>query len=250
MARVAVFASGTGTNLQALIDRLNARASARSRVVLAVSDRPDAPALEHVAEAGIERRVIRTAGRQTDVIADETLAVLRDHDIDLVALAGYLRLIPAEVVRRYRGRIINIHPALLPAFGGSGMYGIHVHRAVLGAGCLITGVTVHHVDERYDEGLPIIQWPVPVLRGDSPERLAARVLAVEHVVYPLAVEWLATRLACSDRVTATSPAELRTLDSKVERGLIAMDADDFKLTEATDLETQVRSVLGIGWRTE
>lgn len=236
MVRVAVFASGTGTNLQALIDRLNVRESARARVTLAVSDRAHAPALERAAEAGIERRVVRTSRRTPDQIADEMIAVLRDHDIDLIALAGYLRLVPAEVVRHYRGRIINIHPALLPAFGGSGMYGTRVHRAVLDAGCLITGVTVHHVGERYDEGRAIIQWPVPVLHGDSAERLAARVLQVEHVVYPLAVEWLAARLACSEDTDATS----------LEPGLIATGANTFKLAEPTDLETQVRRVLRIG----
>lgn len=246
IARVAVFASGTGTNLQALIDRLNGRASDRARVVLAVSDRPNAAALTRAGEAGLERRVVRTVGRHTDEIADETIAVLREHDIDLVALAGYLRLVPAEVVRRYRDRIINIHPALLPAFGGSGMYGTRVHRAVLDAGCLVTGVTVHHVDERFDEGRPIIQWPVPVLRGDSPERLGARVLEVEHIVYPLAIEWLAERLECSDYPAGTAPgAGQGTLASEnIAPGLVATGAQTFELAETTDLEKQVRGVLG------
>jgi len=125
------------------------------------------------------------------------MTTLSAADIDLVALAGYLRLVPDAVIRRYRGRIVNIHPALLPAFGGKGMYGMHVHRAVIAAGCSITGVTVHHVDERYDEGRPIAQWPVPVLHGDTPETLAARVLRIEHALYPLAVEALARRLPAS-----------------------------------------------------
>ena len=94
------------------------------------------------------------------------------------------------MVAAYRGRILNIHPALLPAFGGPGMYGQPVHRAVLAAGCRVTGVTVHHVDERYDEGQPIAQWPVPVLAGDTETTLAARVLEVEHLLYPLAIECL------------------------------------------------------------
>lgn len=238
-ARVAVFASGTGTNLRALIDRLNTRESVRARVVLAVSDRPDARALERAAAAGVEPRVVRTSGRAPDDVAAETLALLHERDIDLIALAGYLRLVPAEVVRRYRGRIINIHPALLPAFGGSGMYGTRVHRAVLDAGCLITGVTVHHVDERYDAGRPILQWPVPVLPGDTPERLAARVLEVEHVVYALGVEWLARQLGHED------PAALQSRTPEIEPGGIATGAERFKLTEAVDLETEVRRVLGV-----
>ncbi|MGH7506633.1 MAG: formyltransferase family protein, partial [Longimicrobiales bacterium] len=102
--------------------------------------------------------------------------------------------IPADVVARFRGRMVNIHPALLPAFGGKGMYGMRVHRAVLEAGCLVTGATVHYVDERYDEGRALAQWRVPVLRGDTPESLAARVLRVEHVLYPIAIELLANGL--------------------------------------------------------
>jgi folate-dependent phosphoribosylglycinamide formyltransferase PurN len=104
------------------------------------------------------------------------------------------------VVSRFRERIVNIHPALLPAFGGKGMYGMRVHGAVLRMGCRVTGATVHHVDERYDEGRPIAQWPVPVLDGDTPEALAARVLRVEHRLYPLALETLARSL--SDRPPA------------------------------------------------
>ena len=115
--------------------------------------------------------------------------------IDFIALAGYLRLVPASVVHAYRGRILNVHPALLPAFGGRGMYGTHVHRAVLAAGCFITGPTIHYVDEKYDEGRIVAQWPVPVLQGDSPDTLAARVLRVEHILYPAALARVARALA-------------------------------------------------------
>jgi len=194
MPRIAVFASGGGTNLQSLLDHFNARSHPSVRVGLVVSDRAVARALERARGAGVATRVIAVRGRATDEIATETLAALDDAAIDIIALAGYLRLVPERVVQRFRGRIVNIHPALLPSFGGKGMYGIRVHRAVLDAGCFVTGVTVHHVDERYDEGRPIAQWPVPVLRGDTPESLAARVLRVEHRIYPLALEALAMAL--------------------------------------------------------
>jgi formyltetrahydrofolate-dependent phosphoribosylglycinamide formyltransferase len=196
MLRLAVFASGGGSNLQSLLDHFNARSSPVARVALVVSERSAAGALERARRAAVATRVIAvTRERSAEEIAAETLAALADAGIDIVALAGYLKLVPEAVVQRYRGRIVNIHPALLPSFGGKGMYGSRVHEAVLRAGCLVSGVTVHHVDERYDEGKPIAQWPVPVLRGDSAESLAARVLRVEHVIYPLALEALARRVA-------------------------------------------------------
>jgi phosphoribosylglycinamide formyltransferase-1 len=195
MLRIAVFASGGGSNLQSLLDHFNAKENPRARVALVVSDRDDAGALDRARRAGVAERVIAVRGRPADDVARETLAVLGDAGIDLVALAGYLKLVPEAVVQHFRGRIVNIHPALLPSFGGKGMYGKHVHRAVLDAGCLVSGVTIHYVDERYDEGKPIAQWPVPVLRGDTPESLAARVLRVEHRLYPLALEAAAARVA-------------------------------------------------------
>ncbi len=200
--RVAVFASGGGSNLQALLDRLNEAGVAWGRIALVISDRGEAGALKRARDAGVPAVTVAAAGRASEAVAEETLALLERHRIDLIALAGYLRLIPSDVVDRFRGRIVNIHPALLPAFGGKGMYGMHVHRAVLAAGCRVSGVTVHHVDERYDEGRAIAQWPVPVLGGDTPERLAARVLHVEHRLYPLALERLAKELA-GEGVSAT-----------------------------------------------
>jgi formyltetrahydrofolate-dependent phosphoribosylglycinamide formyltransferase len=191
MVRIAVFASGGGSNLQSLLDHFNANASPIAAVVMVVSDRADAGALGRARVAGVDARVIVVDGRTTDAIASETLAALEHAKADMIVLAGYMKLVPGSVVRRYRGRMLNIHPALLPAFGGKGMYGMRVHRAVIEAGCRVTGITVHFVDERYDEGRPIVQWPVPVLRGDSAETLAARVLRTEHVVYPLAVEAVA-----------------------------------------------------------
>lgn len=190
-ARVAVFASGGGSNLQALLDHFNRPGAATpARVALVISDRPAAGALERAARAGIESRVIEVVGRPEEGVVRETLAALEGAGIGFVALAGYLRRVPPDVVASFHGRMTNIHPALLPAFGGKGMYGMRVHRAVLDAGCKISGATVHLVDEEYDTGPILAQWPVPVLPGDTPETLAARVLRVEHRLYPAALEAL------------------------------------------------------------
>ena len=181
--RVAVLVSGGGTNLQSLLDA-TATPGAPARVAVAVSNRADAGALDRA----------RSAGVATAVLADHSNAaeVLRAlGHADLIVLAGYLKLVPAEVVARFRCRMINIHPALLPAFGGPGFYGRRVHEAVLASGATVSGATIHYVDEHYDRGAIIAQWPVPVHAGDTPDTLAARVLAVEHRLLPAVVLALA-----------------------------------------------------------
>ena len=182
--RVAVLVSGSGSNLQALLDAL--RPGGPARVVQVISSRPGAGALERARKAGVSTTVL--ADTQD---AGELLAALRD--TDLAVLAGYLQRIPPAVVARFRLRLINIHPALLPAFGGPGMYGRRVHEAVLASGAPISGATVHYVDEEYDRGPIIAQWPVPVRAGDTPESLAVRVLEVEHRLLPRVVLELAHR---------------------------------------------------------
>jgi phosphoribosylglycinamide formyltransferase-1 len=177
---VAVAVSGRGSNLEALLRALGPDAPAR--VALVLSDRSDAPALARAAE-----RSIPTVALRDPSDAREWLAVLELHAVDLVVLAGYLKLVPAEVIARYRDRIINIHPALLPAFGGKGMYGRRVHQAVLASGARESGATVHLVDEAYDRGAILGQARVPVLPGDDADTLAARVLEVEHRLLPAAV---------------------------------------------------------------
>jgi phosphoribosylglycinamide formyltransferase-1 len=178
--RVAVAVSGRGSNLEALLDSLGDGREAR--VVLVLSNRADAPALDRAGERGVA----------TAVLADfrdgaEWLALLEAHGAELLVLAGYLKLVPAEVIGRYRGRILNVHPALLPAFGGPGMYGHRVHEAVLASGIGESGCTVHLVDEEYDRGAILGQRRVPVLPGDTPDALAARVLREEHRLLAAAV---------------------------------------------------------------
>jgi formyltetrahydrofolate-dependent phosphoribosylglycinamide formyltransferase len=177
---VAVAVSGRGSNLEALLRALGPNAPAR--VVLVLSSRADAPALARAAARGIAAVALRDHADPA-----EWLAALEAHGVDLVVLAGYLKLVPPEVVARYRGRILNVHPALLPAFGGAGMYGRRVHQAVLASGMRESGATVHLVDEEYDRGAILGQARVPVLPGDDADSLAARVLEVEHRLLPAAV---------------------------------------------------------------
>ena len=178
--RVAVAVSGRGSNLEALFARLGNGDDAR--VVLVISDRAEAPALDRARERGVAAMAL-----QDWRSAEEWLAALTAESVDLLVLAGYLKLVPAEVIARYRGRIINVHPALLPAFGGKGMYGIRVHEAVLQSGAVESGCTVHLVEEEYDRGMILVQARVPVLPGDTAQVLASRVLEQEHRLLPAVV---------------------------------------------------------------
>jgi phosphoribosylglycinamide formyltransferase 1 len=151
-----------------------------------VSSRPDAGALERARRAGVPTTVLADCADAREIVA----AV---GDAGLVVLAGYLKRVPPAAVARLRWRVINIHPALLPAFGGPGMYGRRVHEAVLASGATRSGATVHYVDEEFDRGPIIAQWPVPVRADDTADSLAARVLEVEHRLLPLVVAELARR---------------------------------------------------------
>lgn len=183
--RVAVLVSGGGTNLQALLDALHD--SPLARVARVISSRPGAGALDRARRAGVPTTLLRDP---TD--PDELLAALEGHD--LAVLAGYLKLVPPAVVARFRRRMINIHPALLPDFGGPGMYGKRVHEAVLASGAKESGATVHYVDAAFDRGDIIAQEKVRIDPGDTPDTLAARVLDVEHRLLPRVVLELARRI--------------------------------------------------------
>jgi len=178
--RIAVAVSGGGSNLQSLLDALPRGGPAE--VALVVSNSAKAGGLQRGEAAGVPTRVLTDPAD-----GNEWLRLLAEHRIDLVVLAGYLKLVPAAVIGAFRGRILNIHPALLPDFGGPGMYGKRVHQAVLDAGRDESGCTVHLVDEAYDQGRILAQARVPVLPGDTAETLAARVLAEEHQLLPRVV---------------------------------------------------------------
>lgn len=225
VTRVAVLASGGGSNLQALLDYLDTLGeSSRAEVVLVASNRRTAGALERASRRGIA----------TALLSDDTAleALLDAHGIELVVLAGYLRLVPRAVVKRWRGRMVNVHPALLPAFGGPGMYGQRVHEAVIARGARISGVTVHFVDEQYDHGGIIAQWPVPVFDEDTPETLAERVLRVEHVLFPRVIDAIAAE-------------EIALDDDGLVRGAFLMGTlgESFALAPAGTLTAEIEAAL-------
>jgi formyltetrahydrofolate-dependent phosphoribosylglycinamide formyltransferase len=196
-SRLAVLASGRGSNLQAIIDHFDNISRERiAKVVLVASNRADSPALIRAATASID---IASFDAADD--GDQLLDVLQRFRVDLVILAGYLKRIPPKVVREYSGRILNIHPALLPDFGGEGMYGTRVHEAVIASGAKESGVTVHLVNDEYDRGAIVAQWRVPVEPGDTAEALALRILSVEHVVYPRVVEMVAILLNVESKIS-------------------------------------------------
>ncbi len=191
---LAVLASGSGTNMQALLDHEDEGAA--YRIELLITDRPCAAEDRARARDRAAYRVdFGASGDPAPGCGAEILRHLERHDAHGILLAGFLKLLPATVCRAYRNRILNIHPALLPGFGGRGMYGHRVHEAVLQSGATLSGPTIHFVNERYDEGRILAQWPVPVLAGDSVDTLAARVLKVEHALFPAAADALSRALS-------------------------------------------------------
>ena len=193
--RLAVFASGGGTNFQAILDAVE-RGTLPLTVALCLSNTPKAGALMRARRHDVPTAILNPRDFETEAAYVAALmAVLGEHGVNFIALAGYMRKIPVAVVEAFRGRMLNIHPALLPSFGGKGLYGRRVHEAVLAYGARWSGATVHLVDEEYDTGPIVLQEPVPVLPGDTPETLAERVLRVEHWLYPQAL-----RLFAEDRV--------------------------------------------------
>ncbi len=183
MTNIGIFASGSGTNAEKIIAHF--ADSNVGRVVLLASDNPAAGALQRAERLGVPTAVF---SRTEFAEGEAPLAALRAAGVDYLVLAGFLRLVPAPILEAYGGRIVNIHPSLLPAYGGRGMYGARVHEAVLAAGERQSGITIHRVNERYDEGDILAQFTCPVLPDDTPETLAARIHALEHEHFPKTIE--------------------------------------------------------------
>lgn len=187
MLNIAVFGSGRGTNAQSILENID-HGSIQARISIVISNKSDAGIFTIADTWRIPRQYMNPSDYGTEEEYTSTLlSALEQHDIGLILLAGYLKKIPSTIISRYRNRIMNIHPALLPAFGGAGMYGMQVHQAVIEYGVKITGVTVHFVDEDYDRGPIIVQEVVEVYDNDTPQTLAQRVLSVEHKLYSKAI---------------------------------------------------------------
>jgi len=182
MKNIVIFASGAGTNAENIIRYFSNEKKAK--VVLVLSNKPQAKVLERAAALGVD---VFFFDRRQFYETEEVLFILQRRNTDLIVLAGFLWLVPARIIEAYKGRIVNIHPALLPGFGGKGMFGDRVHKAVLDSRCTESGITIHFVNEQYDSGDIIFQARCPVLPGDDVETLAARVHALEYEHYPAVI---------------------------------------------------------------
>jgi len=189
--RVAVLASGSGTNLASILQAAQ-NGTLSAKIVLVISNKIEAGALEIARKSEVPALHLTLEQFESQEDLDQAfLSAFKEYNVELIALAGYLKKISSSIIRKYKHRMLNIHPALLPSFGGKGMYGIKVHQAVLDYGCKVSGVTVHLVDEEYDSGIPILQRCVPVKDDDTPGTLAARVLEQEHMIYVEALQLFA-----------------------------------------------------------
>jgi phosphoribosylglycinamide formyltransferase 1 len=178
-----ILASGSGTNAENIIRYFSGHPN--TRVSLVISNKEDATVLERAKQLEVPSAVIPFKMWKEE---SQVLEILEGYKIDFLVLAGYLLLIPSWLVKKYSGKIINIHPSLLPKYGGKGMYGDHVHTAVIGAGDKYSGITIHHVNEHYDKGDVIFQTRCPVLPTDTPQTLAERIHALEYEHYPRVIE--------------------------------------------------------------
>ena len=192
-ARIAVFVSGGGTNLQALLDAEAAGVLHSGKIVLVVSDKPGAYALERAEKAGVETALVdRKACAGQAEFESRLLALLKEREIDMIVLAGFMRILTGDFTRRFPRRILNVHPALIPSFCGKGYYGLKVHEKALERGVKVTGATVHFVDEGTDTGPIILQKAVEIQQGDTPKILQQRVMEqAEWVIMPKAIDLIA-----------------------------------------------------------
>ena len=195
MTNIAIFASGNGTNAERIMDYF--ADSSLAQVVLVISDNPDAFVLERARRHGVES-VLFSRAELAD--GERPLELLRQRQVGFVVLAGYLRLVPDGIVRAYEGRMVNIHPALLPAYGGKGMYGERVHRAVIEAGEKESGITIHRVNGAYDSGDILAQYRVAVEPDDTPDTLAAKIHRLEHRYFPEVIETEIGKLQIRERM--------------------------------------------------
>lgn len=193
MLRVCVCVSGGGTNLQALMDAMDAGTVTNTQIVRVISNNKGAYALERAEKKGIDAVVVSPKDYESrELFNDALLQSVNEAKPDLIVLAGFLVVLPPKMIQEYEGRIINIHPALIPSFCGKGYYGLHVHEAVLARGVKITGATVHYVDEGTDTGPILLQKAVEVLPDDTPQILQRRVMEqAEWVILPQAVNMIA-----------------------------------------------------------
>ena len=184
MKKIAIFASGSGTNAETIMEHFSG--SDTARVALVLSNRQYAYVLARASDRGVPVEIFSRDTLYGN--PQQVLEILDRYGIDFIALAGFMLLMPCEIVEKYAGRIVNIHPALLPKYGGKGMYGDHVHRAVIAKGEKESGITIHYVNESYDDGDIISQHRLEVLPGDTPDALAERIHALEHRWYPCIIE--------------------------------------------------------------
>lgn len=188
MKNIVVFASGSGTNFQSIIDAIE-HGKITARISGLIANKSGIGAIEKAHNSGIPYFVFSPSDYpSSDDYSNALLEKLQDLDTDLIVLAGYLKKIPSSVVQHFSGRILNIHPALLPKFGGKGFYGLNVHKAVIDSGDKKSGCSVHVVTENFDEGPVLAQIKVPVKENDSPESLAKRILEKEHILYPKVIQ--------------------------------------------------------------
>ncbi len=192
MLNIAVFGSGKGSNFQSILDAIRQKRIPSARISLVISNNSNAGILEiartnSLPALHLSQKLFTTEGEYVDAL----LAAMQAHDVNFIVLAGYMKRLPSRLVIAYRNRVLNIHPALLPLFGGQGMYGRHVHEAVIAAREQWSGATVHIVDDEYDHGAIVLQKRVAVSKDDTPETLAAKVLNIEHEIYPEAIRQFA-----------------------------------------------------------
>ena len=182
--RLGILISGRGSNFEAIANAI-ARGRLEAEIAIVISNRPNAPGLEIARQRGVPMRVITSAGVEREAYDKMLIEELRTHQVDLVCLAGFMRMLSASVIRAFPNRVVNIHPSLLPAFSG-----LDAQRQALEYGVRIAGCTVHFVDEFLDSGPVILQAAVPVMEGDTLESLSARILAQEHAIYPRAIGYI------------------------------------------------------------